>query len=604
MTTLSSLSCYLTNYVLLQVTLNSMAFHKYKVALNQRSLSEDRRWSASPQSSDIQLNAGDSSFATASIRAIKKDLVKEQRKQFEQKEESHKGGLANRAGGSLKKANIQKSKSYLFLNQDQDQGKQFRFQDTDSVPKGVTFESGRNCQSVLVGQRLNLFNNAGQSNENVGSVATKPSIRPKPERLSVKRPSISSDDGKSVSSLAVAGRDDVKSVSSLAATQSSIGRLSPSSIEFLSPAAKDTNYDANEVHLSSSPVGKASALTSRSKIEYSPKPDFVRHSPSDSKSVKRKEPNCSGLGKYFDSPDVGSILSSDTSFGSKSADEGKTPKIKCSDGQNYKLVKTIGENSTAVANVCNVSAKVGDCLNKSSVKPEGISPPPPPKPPRVLSELNQSPLSKPSNEQSIREVKPSPPIKQVPKTGTYEHLKEAISVVKASEGLAISKQVSLKPSLSPSIDIKNSPVKTELPNPPKKQPADRSKMDQWWESKFIRAPPTAAPRKKENFTTKRINNPTYMYAKVGQPDDIISGRGHVRHHSDELLDASPLHSKRIGSLKLRYNDGPIYHNPSDVVEGRRALIEKVAFDKDGYAVPRVIQDAAGSRVRIFSSLLY
>lgn len=566
-----------------------MAVQKYKFALNQRSLSEDRRRSGSPRESDIRLNAGDSSFATASIRAIKKDVVKEKRKQFEE-ESSPKGGAANGAASTPRKMNIQKSKSYLFLSQDQDPGKQCSFQDTDLRPTSVaaipSLQSGRNCQSVMVEQRVKMFDNTGKSNESVNCVAPKPSIQPKPERLSVKRPSIKSDDGKSVSS---------------GATGPSFGPLAPLT-EFPSPNAKDQNFDTNKVYLSGSPVGKAFALKSSPKVEYSPKADFTRPSPSNLKSFKKKELN---VGKCFDSPDVGRILADDASNEGKSADEGKAPvfKIKCNDDKNYKLPEKMSENSTTMGNSSNVNLpiKVADCLNKSPVKPEGISPPP--KPPRILSELNQSPLAKPCNEQSTYEVKPSPQMKQMVKGGTYEHLTDAISVVKVSEGLAISNQASPKSPLFPSID-KNTPAKTELSNAGKKFPVDRSKIDQWWENKFIRAPPTAAPRKKENFKTKRINNPTYMYAKVGQPDDIISGRGLVRHHSDELLDASPLQSKRMGSLKLRFNDGPIYHDPIDVVPERQKLIGDVAFDKDGYAVP-AIRQGTGLKVRIFFfSLLY
>lgn len=568
-----------------------MAVQKYKFALNQRSLSEDRRRSGSPRESDIRLNAGDNSFVTASIRAIKKDVVKEKRKQFEQESAaSPKGGAANGAAPTPRKTNIQKSKSYLFLNQDQDPGKQCGFQDTALRPTSVaaipSLQSGRNCQSVMVEQRVKMFDNTGKSSENVYCVAPKPSIQPKPERLSVKRPSVKSDDGKSVSS---------------GAAGPSFGPLAPLT-EFPSPIAKDQNFDANKVYLSGSPVGKACALKASPKVESSPKSDFTKPSPSGLRSFKKKELN---VGKCFDSPDVGRILEDDASNDGTSADEGKTPvfKIKCNDDKNYKLPEKMSENSTTMANSSNVNlpVKVADCLNKSPMKPEGISPPP--KPPRILSELSQSPLAKPCNEQSTHEVKPSPQMKQMAKGGTYEHLTDAISVVKVSEGMAISNKASLKSSLSPSID-KSTPAKTELPNSGKKLPVDRSKIDQWWENKFIRAPPTATPRKKENFKTKRINNPTYMYAKVGQPDDIITGRGLVRHHSDELLDASPLHSKRMGSLKLRFNDGPIYHDPIDVLPERQKLIGDVAFDKDGYAVP-AIRQSTGLKVRIFSfSLLY
>lgn len=502
---------------------------------------EDVKTAFPPNLASVQENSSDCYDTTyTSTSIIRKDCVKEQRKQFEKEAESSVNSIEPKVP-AFRSTDCPKSKSFYapkhFQNRKNDDNDlNCNLLSNDSKPLGPLNHhvmGARKSLSVKMEMRLNAFEKSGLTSESVLEPTAKPGVHPKPTHLSIKTEMKSP-------SLDGAPPDRLADFTSSAPSSSA---LAPSPLHCsYSPKKKDRNAFLNALQESaskSSSPRQCSKNVSILNASHSPAPD--------TKLSHRENRGFASVGDY-----------------QTSRVDHSSPKSPHVSEKNLKVVSPVDP-------VQGIAKSVS----------------PPPKPPRLLSELKQVPLPKPRKD--FHAVK----------SGTYEHLTDAISVVRMSEPKTNSREVNCI-ELSRSNGCIVSPAVEEPLKSPPKFSEDRSRIDQWWENKFIRAmKPTTAHTKD---TVQRIHNPCYMYAKTSRPDDVIAGQPLVRHHSEENLDSTPLFRMKGSISKAQYDDGPVYHSPVDFSCQKQKRLETVMFDKDGYAVPSLIRDSSAKVKQFFIQL--
>lgn len=481
-----------------------------------------------PNLASVQENSSDCNDATyTSMSIIRKDHVKEQRKQFEKGVESSVNSVEPKVP-AFRNTGSTKSKSFYAPKQFQNRRNynndfNCNLLPDDNKPLGPL--GTRKSLSVKMEKQLNAFEKSGLTSESVLESPAKPGLHPKPTRLSIKTAMKSpSFDGASL--------DHLADFPSSAPPSSTLAPSSPLRCSY-SPKRKDRNAFVNVLQESSS---------------------------------KSNSPQqCS--------KDVSILVTSHS----------PAPDTKLSHHENRGFA-SVGDCQTSGVDRSSTKSPVVIEKNLNVVSPIAKSVSPPPKPPRLLSEIKQVPVPKPRKDLHAA------------KSGTYEHLTDAISVVRTSESKTDSHEVSCI-ELSRSNDHIVSPAVKEPVKSPARFSEDRSRIDQWWENKFIRASKPTAPRTKEGV--QRIHNPCYMYAKTSRPDDVIVGQPLVRHHSEENLDSTPVFKTKGSTSKAQYDDGPVYHSPVDFSCQKQKRVETVIFDKDGYAVPRLMRDSSAKVFKHF-----
>lgn len=470
------------------------------------------RCSFQPNLASLQKSPG---YDSTSIRAIKKDFVKEQRKQFENESESSTDNVQTTVPLG-KNEEIAKSKSPCVLKTwqslpDDYSGSKIKLSPNNSKPLSPLNQSsgGRKSLSTQMEMRLSAFENSGTNNAVNRESPVKPAFRPKPEHLSIKTPVKSPI----VSPVLSSNASELSAVSS------------PSRFHCLKGKNESTVQNASQ------------ELESKS---------FIPRSCSKEAAVLR----------YFRSPETEKQLSNKEAKGFSNVGNNQGIRNDLISGSRSPTV--IGRNLDVASPV-----NAGHGFVKSI-----LPTPPPPTPPRLPAEINPMAVPKP------------PETDGLPR-GTVSNFKTPESKVKQEVDCS---------KLTPSIGHNVSAAKTEPLKSAAKFSADRSKIDEWWESKFIRTSQPRTPRTKETHHIRRINNPCYMYARVSQPDDVIVGQPLSRHHSDEVLDSTPAFKMRGNKCTTHYDDGPVYHSPMELAFQKQKRLETVMFDKSGYAVPSSIRE--------------